>query len=197
MKFSTEPVGMAEYKDLGLVQLDGRKVMKSTFETKVLGFRDIETIYCDPETYLPIRIERDIKWWVSKEYIIENYDRVNFKAVFTKSVNGKQVSEQTFTAEGPIISAILVPFYLRKVKDLDIGWKLVFYLPQKFEAKLVSIDQIVSEGKKISAYHFTSTPDKFEIWISKDDFRLPVIIKGKGGLGYNLIMQEHKITPEK
>jgi hypothetical protein len=44
---------------------------------------------------------------------------------------------------------------------------------------------------KFKAYHFTSTPKKFEIWISKDDYRIPVKIKGLGGYNYTMLMKNH------
>jgi len=185
--------GKAEYLDLGLTDLEGRKVKIAVFKTDVLGFKDTEKIYSDPKTLLPIRIERDISWWFGKENITEEYNQRDFKVTITKFKEGKKVSEQILTADGPISNAILVPFYLRKVSDMKVGWSLTFWLPQKCEARLVSLDEIKAGGREFLTYHFTSIPDKFEIWISKDDVRIPLKIKGKGSFNYTLLMKEHNM----
>ena len=76
---------------------------------------------------------------------------------------------------------------------MKVGWSLIFRLPQKYEARLVSLDEIKVGGRKFSTYHFTSIPDKFEIWISQDYVRIPLKIKGKGGFNYTLLMKEHNM----
>jgi hypothetical protein len=187
--------GRAEYTDLGLTDLNGRKVRLTVFQTKVFGFKDVEKIYSDDITSLPIRVERDIKGWIGGENIIEEYDQTDFKVTITKLKGKKKVSKQVFSAAGPISNATLVPFYLRKVADMKIGWSYTFYLPQKYEAKLVSLDEIKAGGKKYSAYHFTSIPDKFEIWISDDAAHVPLRIRSKGGVDYTLLMKERDILP--
>ena len=35
--------------------------------------------------------------------------------------------------------------------------------------------------------------DKFEIWISKDEFRIPLKLQGMGGFGYTFIIKEHTL----
>src|SRR4030042_1044130 len=192
--YTIKPLGgKAGYLDLGLTELGGRKVKTVVFKTDVLGFKDTEKIYSNPKTLLPIRVERDISWWFSKENITEEYNQRDFKVTITKFKEGKKISEQVLSADGPISNAILIPFYLRKVSDMKVGWSLIFWLPQKCEARLVSIDKIKVGEKKFSTYHFTSIPDKFEIWISEDDARIPLKIKGKGSFNYTLIMKEHNM----
>lgn len=194
--YATKPLGgRAEYSDLGLTDLNGRKVNLTVFKTNVLGFKDTEKIYSDPETFLPILVERDIRRWLGRENIIEEYDQSAFKVTITKFKGKKKISQQIFLADGPIHNAILVPFYLRKVSDMKVGWSFVFRLPQKYETRLVSLDEIKIGENKFTAYHFTSVPDKFETWISKDDARIPLRIKGKGSFNYTLSMKEHNLPP--
>lgn len=183
--------GIAEYSDLGLVDVEGKQVNVTVFKTNVFGFKDIERIYSDPESLLPIRVEREVRWWLGKENIVEEYNQKEFKVTIRKYKGGKQVNEQTLSADGPIYNAILVPFYIRKVFDIKIGWSFVFRLPQKYEARVTSFDEIRVGEKKYSACHFTSIPDKFEIWISNDDARIPLKIKGKGSFNYTLLMKEY------
>ena len=191
--YKTKPLGgRAEYTDLGPVDLGGRKVNKSLFHTLVLGFADTETIYSLQENLLPVRVERDIQGWIGREHIVEVYDQKNFTVTITKYKGKKKISERVYKAEGPIHNAVLMMFYVRRVSSgLDPGWRKVFYLPDKFEITLSSIEKIKIFGKTYMAYHFTSQPDKFEIWINKDEPRIPLLLEGRGGLNYKLTLKEY------
>jgi len=190
--YAIKPAGTSEYNDLGLVDLWGKKMKLATFRTKVLNFDDTETIYSDPETLLPIRVERDIAMWPIKENIIEDYDAKNYSLVI-KKIKKKDSEEQFFKADGPIHNAVILPFHLRTIPQLDIGWSMRIRLPQEFEVKVVSIEEVQVPAGKFKAYHFTSIPYKFDIWISADELRLPVKIKGAGGLGYTMLLKERSI----
>ncbi len=191
--YTIKPLGgRAEYSDLGVADLEGKKVHFTIFKTDVFGFKDTEKIYSDPETDLPVRVERDVKWLFGKEDIVEEYNQKDFKFKIIKFKAKKKISEKTITADQPINNAILVPFSIRKVSNLKVGWTSSFALPQKYKVTLKSLDEIRLSGKKYSAYHFTSNPDKFEIWISSDQARIPLMIKGKSGFSYTLFMKEHK-----
>jgi len=184
------PLGRAEYNDLGMVELSGKMVKLVVFKTDMFGFDDTEKIYSDPDTLLPIRVEREIRWF-GKENIIEEYDQKNFTVTIKKFQNNKQVNEWVLKEDGPIDNAILLPFYLRKIPRLDIGWNLNVRIPNKFKLTLVSIDEIKVFGKKFKSYHFTSDPDRFEIWINKDSPRVPLKIKGKSGFNYNVLIKKY------
>ena len=61
------PLGESEYNDLGLVDLKGVKVNLVTCRTKILFFEDTEKIYSDPDSLLPIKVERDVsKLWIKE-----------------------------------------------------------------------------------------------------------------------------------
>jgi len=187
------PVGKSEYKDLGVVDLKGVKFNLVTFKTKVLFVSDTEKIYSDPESLLPYRIERTISKLWGKEYITEEYDQNNFTVVIKKFKGKKLVNEQIIKANGPIQNAILLPFYLRRRPDLEIGWQFTARVPNEFKLELVSIDQISVPAGKFQAYHIKSIPDKFEIWISKNSPRVPVKIQGEGAFDYALLMKKYSL----
>ena len=189
--YTINPFGKAEYNDLGLVDFQGRKLKLVTFKTTVPGFDDLEKIYADPDTGLPVRVERHISWLLSKEYLTEEYSTSTNSLVIKKYIGNKLVKEYPFRAKGPIHNAILLPFYLRTIKNLSVGWSFDVRLPKEFKVTLVSIDEIQLPTGKFTTYHFSSSPHKFEIWISKDSYRIPLIIKGMEGLGYSLRMQSH------
>ncbi|MFB3919998.1 MAG: hypothetical protein ACE14U_08035 [Candidatus Velamenicoccus archaeovorus] len=193
--YAISPIGRAEYRDLGLVDLEGRKLKLITFRTVMPGFDDLEKIYADPETGLPVRVERDISWVFSKENLTEEYAAAQHTLVIRKYIDGKQVKEYKFTADGPIHNAVLLPFYLRRVEHLAPGWSYEIRLPDVYKVSLASLDDIEVSGKKYKAYHFISEPRKFEIWISSDASRVPLVIKGLGGFGYTLQMKDRVLPP--
>jgi hypothetical protein len=185
------PIGRSEYNDLGVIDLKGEKVNLVTFRTKVFLFEDAQKIYSYPESLLPYKIERVISKLWGKEYITEEYDQKKFTVVIRKFKGKKLVKEQIFKANGPIQNAILLPFYLRRRPDLEIGWQFTARFPDEFKLELVSIDEITVPAGKFQAYHFKSFPDKFEIWINKNTPRVPLKIQGKGIFDYALLMKKY------
>jgi len=186
------PVGRSEYKDLGTVDLNGMKVNLVIFKTSVMSFNDTEKIYSDPKTMLPYRVERDISWFMKKEYITEEYDQKKFTVTTKKYSGARLINELVIKADGPIHNAILLPFYLRRCSGLKIGQHFIARFPDKFDLELVSIDEITVPAGKFQTYHFKSAPNKFEIWVSTDNPQVPVKIKGTTGLKYALLMKERR-----
>jgi hypothetical protein len=187
--YAISPSGIAEYEDLGIIYKNGKRYILITFTTHVLGFYDKEMVYIDPDTSLPARVERDVRMWGITEYLTEEYDQRNFVLSIKKFKNNKQVKEYTFKKNQPIHNAVYLPFYLRTITDLSIGWSFTARFPQ--ELRLTGIEEIATPAGKFTAYHFTSTPKRFEIWITKDNPRVPVKIKDTSGLGYTLVMKKH------
>ena len=187
--YAISPLGTAEYNDMGIVALEGKAVKLVTFKTDTIGFSDLEKIYCDPKMLLPLRVQRDISFFFSKEYLVEEYTLETFSLHIKKYVDKRVVNEYSFQAAGPINNAILLPFYLRTIDVLEPGWSFTVHLPSTYKISLVSIDEIVVPAGKFKAYHFTSSPHKFEIWISQDADRLPLKIKDTGGYGYTMVMK--------
>jgi len=188
--YEISPFGSSEYQDLGLVELRGSKMNLVIFKTDVAGFKDTEKIYSDPDTFLPLWVERDITMWLRKEYLTEQYFPKANREVISKFENGRKTKEYFFKANGPIHNAILLPFSLRKIQNLGIGWSCNIRLPEEFKVTLVSVENVSVPAGTFRAYHFTSVPAKFEIWITNDSLRLPVKIKGLGALSYTLSMKK-------
>ena len=187
------PIGESEYNDLGVVDLKGVKLNLVTFKTNVVLIEDTEKIYSDPESLLLYRVERSISKLWGKEYITEEYDQKKFTVTIRKFKGKKLINEQIFKANGPIQNAIMLPFYLRRRPELEIGWRFTARVPAEFKLELVSIDEITVPAGKFQAYHFKSNPDKFEIWINKNIPRVPLKIQGKGILNYALLMKEYSL----
>lgn len=191
MLYLISPLGKAEYNDLGVVDLNGVKVNVVTLRAKILFFEDTKKIYSDPETFLPHKIEHTISKLWGKEYITEEYDQKAFTVVIRKFKGAKLVKQRMIKAGGPIQNAILLAFALRRRPDLEIGWQFTARVPDEYKLELVAIDEITIPAGKFLAYHFKSSPDKFEIWISKNNPRVPVKIQSKGIPPVALVMKEY------
>lgn len=193
VKLGKVSLGKARYNHLPNVELDGRQMSHMTFETRLVRFTDLERIYSDPDTFLPVKIERAISSWPLSEKITEHYDQKNFTLTITKnkSAKGKPLLVKK---DSPIHNAVMLPFYVRCMDAIDAGWSMTVNLPnQRFEIKLVSVEDVVVPAGSFKAYHFKSSPERFEVWVSADDRKIPVKIKGNGALGYSLVMREYSI----
>jgi hypothetical protein len=185
-------LGSSEFTHLPQEELDGKKVNVMVFKTKVTRFSDAEKIFSDPDTSLPLRVERDISNWPFSEKITERYDQKGFLLTITK-FKGSQRHEQVIKKEDVIHNAILLPYFIRDVGSLEPNFSLKARLPtQEFLIKLAGTDEVVVPAGSFKAYRFISEPKKFEIWISADDRRIPVKIRGTSGVGYILVMREYK-----
>lgn len=189
--YGVMPFGRCEYNNLGEVTIDGQEMNWVTFRTQAMGLNDTERVYIDKQSYLPVKAERDVSLWLGKESLVERYDQKNFILTIDKFKNKKMVKQYMFKMNGPIQNAIILPFNLRMIDNPEIGWEIKVRFPDEFVIRLKSFEEVSVPGGKFIAYHFTSTPNKFEIWISKDDLRLPIKIRGLGFFGYTLVMKEH------
>ncbi|MFA6217569.1 MAG: hypothetical protein WDL87_07995 [Candidatus Omnitrophota bacterium] len=191
VKLGKISLGKATLENVELTRKEGKLVNLIRFETKVTGLTDVEKIYCDPEGFFPLWVEREVYKFPSDEKIIETYDQKNFILTIRKQ-KGRHQSELIIKKDTVIQNALLLPYYVRSIPEIQVGWSLPVQLPtQQFIIRLVSIDDITIPAGMFRAYHFESEPKKFEIWISADNRRIPLKIKGLSGIGYVLSMKEY------
>lgn len=185
VRFGRIQLGASTAEYLKQMELGGKLVDVFTFETKLIRFYDQETIYSDPETFLPVLVERKVSRLLKPEKIREVYDQKNFTLIITKKRWTKE--EIVIKKEGPIHNAILLPHLVRKRSDLKIGWSMGINLPQgEFRINLISEEEIKVPAGKFKAYYFTSTPERIKFWISMDENKIPLKIQGIGNLDYRL-----------
>ena len=191
------PFGKSVYNDLGIVDFKGMKVNLVTLRTKILFFEDTERVYSDPESLLPYKLERTFsKLWI-KLFITEEFDQKKFTITRKWFKGTKLVKEEIIKAKGPIQNPVMLPFSLRRFAAPKIGWNFTAELPDKFKFELVSIDEITVPAGKFQAYHFKSIPDKIEIWINKNNPRVPLKVVGKGIFGCDLSMKQYSLHNNK
>ena len=167
-----------------------------TFETKLLKFKDNEKIYSDPETFLPLRVEREVFSWPKYEKITEIYDQQKFTLEVIKVESGKE-HKLDFKKNSAIHNAIMLPYLIRQIPDLTVGWNFQANLPtQQFKIELAAIEEIKVVAGTFKAYHFKSSPERFEIWVSADEYKIPLQIKGMSGIGYTLVMRQYLLGAE-
>lgn len=191
VKMGKITLGKSTFLHSDRVDLDGKKVHLMIFETKLTRFIDTERIYVDPETLLPVQVERDITNFFSREKITEKYDAKEFTVNIIKKRGGRS-ENQVIKKDAPIHNAILLPHYVRRTTKLDIGSILIANLPtSRYELKLVSLDNITVPAGTFKTYHFESTPKKIDIWISADSRKIPVKIQTSAALGYVMVLREY------
>jgi hypothetical protein len=184
-------LGTAEFKQLPNAQIDGREVQVMTFETKVRGLNDLETIYSDPLTYLPLKVEREIRMLLSKELITEDYDQQAGKLTITK-IKGRKKEETVIEKKGNIHNAILLAYAVRNAPVLQGNLQIQANLPtQEYQIEMTSQQKVTVPAGTYEAYLFSSVPKKFEILMSTDQLRIPICLKGIAGIGYTLKMKSY------
>ncbi len=192
VKMGKVSLGKAQYNNLPNQQLNGKDFNVMTLETKVTQFTDTEKIYSDIETFLPVKVERDVLKVLLREKIIEDYDQNKFSVTITKNGLFKGAEKLVIQKDNPVHNAVLLPYSVRRIPNLEIGKIIVANLPlRKIELKLVSIEEITVPAGTFKAYHFASTPKQIEIWISADERRIPLKIQSNDLFGYSLMMSEY------
>ena len=161
------------------------------FTTRVVKLNDTEKIWADARNFLPVRVERDIRMWPKYETIVESYDQARYSLDIVKTSSGRQQA-QRIVKNGPIHNAILLPYQVRRVPALAPGWSMKVNLPtQEFTITLTSIEDVEVPAGAFKAYYFESEPKRFQIWVSADERRIPVKIKGSGGVNYTMQMRSY------
>jgi hypothetical protein len=192
VKLGAIGLGKSAFSQVPSVELNGKKLIVMVFETSLARFKDIETIYTDPQTFLPVRVERDILNWFSQEKITEDYNQQDFTVTINKKKGGK-TETTVIKKDGPIHNAILLPQYIRRSAKLEANETLIANLPnRRYEIKLVSTEEIKVPAGTFKAYHFKSIPSQIDIWISADERKIPLKIQNNSlTLGYVMLLREY------
>jgi hypothetical protein len=198
IQYLIKPAGKAEYKNLGTVDFKGAKANLITLKSKILFIEVMEKIFYDPESLLPYKTERTTSGLWIKEYRTEEYDQKKFTVVIKKFKGTKLLMEKIIKADSPIQNVNLLLFYLRKQPNLRIGWHFTTNVLEELkllrvDLKLLSIGEVIVPAGKFQAYHFKSTPDKFEIWMNKNTPQVALKIRLKNVIDCFILMKGYSL----
>jgi len=191
IKYGDFHIGKSEFNSNGRYELNGKGLNLLTFETKLVNFWDKEKVYCNPETMLPVKVERDIINLFARERIVEEYDQANFIVQITKQ-KGKRQEKISIKNTAPINNPILLPHSIRNLVNFSVGEVFNVNLPNRFfKMHILDVEDISVPAGTFKAYHLESEPKQIQIWISADELRIPIKIEGTGIFGYTLLMKKY------
>ena len=185
-------LGRSTFSHMPSVALNGKMLIVMVFETNLARFKDIETIYSDPQTLLPVKVEREVLNWFTREKITEDYNQRDFTVTINKK-KGSKTETLLIKKDSPIQNAILLPQSIRRSAKLDTNQTLIANLPSfRYEIRLASVEEIKVPAGTFKAYHFKSTPSQIEIWISADERKIPIKIQSNSvAFGYIMVLKEY------
>lgn len=192
VKMGSIRLGSAVFRRLPSEMVGGMRLQVMSFETDLARFKDTELIYSDPETFLPVRVERDIRNWLSREKITEYYDQQAHTLTVVKH-KGTREEKVVLEKDGAIQHPILLPHYVRGLPKLEVGERFQVTLPKRaFSIAITAIEDVVVPVGDFKAYRFESTPRQIAIWISADEKRLPLKIQGVGVFNYVFVLKGYR-----
>lgn len=191
VKMGAMKIGTSLFRHEDAAEFQGRAVERVVFQTKVVQVEDTEIIFADPVTFLPVKVERDISMWPKREKITEIYDQKKHGLLITKA-GGSAEPPVRIEKSSPIHNAILLPYQVRGVAGLGPGWSMDVVLPtREFKITLLRTEKVSVPAGIFEAFYFESEPKRFAIWISADDRRIPVKIRGSSGVNYTMLMRSY------
>ena len=183
-------VGEAVYQNRGIVDNEGQPRSLIIVDTRLVSFDDREEIYSDPETFLPMLVKRTVSRLLKQEQIEERYDQDAFVLNITRK--RFTVEHLTFKKDGPIQNSILLPYAVRDVPELALGWQITAHLPQRtYILTIAGIETVTVPAGTYETFHFTSVPAQLELWISTDKSRIPVKVIGSSFFDYRLELRAY------
>lgn len=173
----------------GPVSVEGRDVFVITFTASALNFFDEEKITMDPQSYLPLRVQRDLNIWGRREKITEEYFQDQGIVRIKKIAGGKETT-QTIKKKGTLDNIYCFIYRYRKQGRFNIGETLTMNLPTRnVKIALASQGRIAAGGKKYQAFFLQSLPKQYRMWFDTGERKIPLRIDGSMGIaGTSLIM---------
>ncbi len=186
-------IGSSILRFAGEKQLRGKDVLFFTLQTKTPGFKDVEYIYADKKSILPIEIHREIRQIGTPTVRIkEIYDQKTGRIEIIKK--GLILSkETTLTKTPPIHNPILLSYYFRRLNQKYYSQPFTINLPLiTLKVEYAGIKEVKFRKEKYKAYVFNSIPkDKFILWLSTDKNKTPLRIENPGIFGYILLLNKN------
>lgn len=176
-------VGAASLAFKGGVRLGAGEAVLIIFTANAPKFYDEEKIYLDPDTFLPLRIERDLDIFGQKENIIEYYSKTANTVRIVKKAKGK-TTQRIIQRSGRLDNIYGFIYRYRYLGSFEVGEKLQIYLPTRdvvFE--LIATQDLDLVNKTFKTYYMESNPKKYRVWFDQGSQKIPLRIDGAVGFG--------------
>ena len=166
--------GYIEWEYLGRKEVDGITVdvLAVNSDTNILNLLDLdseEKVFLNSETFLPVRVERDIVFFGKKEIIKEVYNQEKGEVKITQSNSSDE--ENILTQDTPIHNILELLYFFPQDLVLEVGQWMIFNLPtQKIKIKMVKERILKVNGVKRDTYFLIGRGAKrFSLWLDKDE----------------------------
>ncbi len=191
------PSGYIIWKYSGKQEVNGKEAIVVVLEAdtqilKLLNLTTNEKVFLDSETYLPLKVQRDLVFFGKKEVIEEIYYQDKGEIVI-KKINSK-TTKQVLKQDKPIHNILDLLYFFPKNIQFQKGKWIDFNLPtQKLKIKMIGERTLRINGGKEDAYLLLGRgARRFNLWLDKKT-RLPlrvdfITLAGK----ITIIQQEDK-----
>jgi len=190
LKYKGIKIGQTVLTFHGEAELVGRKSYLITLRTDSFYLKDLEKIYADKETFLPFKVERQIKKFGGlTDVIIEDYNQEEYK-VEIKKKGFVFTREVTINRPSVIHNAILLSYDYRRRGDFEKDEKARIYLPtRELDLTFKGKEPISTPLGEYLAYAFEANSSKFRFWLKDDEKKIPLRIEDPGVFGYSLVIE--------
>ena len=176
-------VGEAVLTYAGPRHVQCRDVILVTLVSKGPAFFDREAIYLDPATFLPLRVERAVRFPGKKETIVEYYDQARGRARIVKTARGT-ITERVIEKGRPIENIYGFIYRYRSSGEFHVGEKRGVHLPTRdVTFTLAGKEKFNAAGTVYEAYAMESMPAQYRVWFDVGAAKIPLRIDGAAGLG--------------
>ncbi|MBD3263883.1 MAG: hypothetical protein GF375_02125 [Candidatus Omnitrophica bacterium] len=174
VSFNGIPSGYIQWNYLGQKKVNGKEaaILKVTSDAKILGFLDItseEVVYLATESFLPLKVERDLSVFGKEETITEIYNQDEGYIKIVKVSDG-QKNVNKIEQASPIHNVLALIYFFPEGIDLkDEEWK-VFNLPtRKLRIKMVE-ERVLNtpRGKEDTYFLLGRGGKRFSLWLDKE-----------------------------
>ncbi len=168
----------------GVTELDNGRLQRVTLSVQALSMKDDEEIFGSEDFSAPVKVIRQVRVFGRDESIVETYAPDRKSVVIEKSVNGEARPALTLKTDYELGNLLLMLYRIRSSKEMNIGDSYRFSLPtQEFDLFIKAKRRVKVPMGTYDAFILESRPSKYVIWISVDEERIPLRIKGMVPLG--------------
>ncbi|MBM3251857.1 MAG: DUF3108 domain-containing protein [Candidatus Omnitrophica bacterium] len=171
-------IGRSQLIFQGKTKLDEKEVYLIKFTTKTTSFNDTETIYAELDSFLPLKVERDIRMLGKKINITEEYNQEKKMVTITRT-EGAKTTKEIIKSDSQLNSILCLIYFYRLPGNIELGKTLSINLPlKKIRLKVKDIQELDVPAGEFDAFLLESEPKGYNFWFDTSISRLPLSIDG-------------------